>query len=154
MLDSEEQPICSGTEQGALRKQCQTCQDIFVNRLIYKILLWRCKTSVFLNRERKDPTTFKRMPCLKWEEHRKRDSPGLADEIFGYYYTARTQRKWGHKSEKERSKYNFSVYVILLWQGRGSTTPLCLKDSHSINYSAKVLKTQSNWTYRPLGNAW
>lgn len=46
------------SEQGAVRKQGPICLDLFVNRLISKILLWGCKTSVFLNRERKKPNNF------------------------------------------------------------------------------------------------
>lgn len=63
------------SEQAALRKQCQTCLDIFVNRLISKILLWRHKASVFLNKERKNPTTFKQIACNEYS--RKDQGPRL-----------------------------------------------------------------------------
>lgn len=59
-LTSKSSVFAKDCEQGALRKQCQTCVDLSVNRFISKIPLWRCKTSVFLNRERKNPTTFPR----------------------------------------------------------------------------------------------
>lgn len=57
--------FAKGCEQGALRKPCQTRVDLPVNRVISQILLWRCKTSVFLNRERKTPNN---PPASAYEE--------------------------------------------------------------------------------------
>lgn len=57
--------------------------DLPVNRFISKTPLWRCKTSVFLNRERKKPNNLHKKACMS-TARRMRGSTGLelADKVW------------------------------------------------------------------------
>lgn len=65
------------------------------------------------------------------KEDQDPNTPGLADEIVGQKQTVRAQRKWGHKLEKECSKYHLGIcYSVATGTGVNYPSPFKGWPSH------------------------